>query len=177
MRKVSGSFILLLFLVIYIAAYVFFIAVIPPTLDDLRYSVESEQAIRKVEVTDIIKEKGKETLYKLDVQFCSSPVTIPESIYMEYIGDENNAITVTSETLAIFYGYKNLPEIRYETDFSKEKGNFKCIYIGATIFPWENADTYWNKERVLKEAEELIADKHRAVNNRTVVPENAKAFE
>lgn len=160
----------------YFFTYLSFILFAPPTLEDMRYVVESEQEIRKVEVLDVIREKNKEAMYKIDLNYGPSPVTIPESTYMEYIGEGNNAITVTEETLTIYYGYKKWG-IGFETDFSKENGDFKCQCIGATVFPWEDTDTYWTEERILKKAEKLIANKHQALNDRTTVPENAKAFE
>lgn len=163
-------------IIVYMVLLLIFHQFSPPELSDLRYFIESEQKIRKVEVIDIIKEKDKETQYKLDVEFCSRTVIIPESVYMEYIGEGNNAITVTAETLAIYYGYKYFILPDYETDFSKKDGDFRCIYISSTVFPWENVDTYWTKERILKEAEELIADKHQALNERTEVPEDVKAI-
>lgn len=166
--------------VVYFIAGLIHFGFIPPTLDDLRYCIETEQKIRKVEVIDIVKEKDKEPMYRLEIELYSSPVIIPESVYMEYIGEGNNAITVTAETLSIYYGYdysgynKIFP--CYETDFSKKDGYFKCIYISSVVFPWEDVETYWTDERIIKKAEDLIANKHQALNRRTEVPENAKKF-
>lgn len=160
--------------VVYVIAGIIHTVFIQPTLNDLRYTIKSEQVVRKVEVKEVIREKNKEPMYKIN--YGPSNVTIPESVYMEYIGEENNAITVIIEELAIYYGYKTRG-IGYETDFSKKDGKYYYMYECVTIFPWEDVDIYWTKERILKEAERLIEDKYLATIKRTKVPENIKEFD
>lgn len=70
----------------------------------LSYEVVSKEERLKVSVTEIIKEKAKEDIYVIDIDYpnCDLSRNISKSVYEQYIGDENNTITVKIDSLVMW---------------------------------------------------------------------------
>lgn len=110
--------------------------------DKLAYEITSEENQYKVKTTDVVKEKGKETTYTIELDGSDFCLTIPESVYNEYIGDKYNTITVKEEYLTVYIASK--------------PNNFKSYEIRdlrRCSFPWDNKPV---EEFTKENAEEVI---------------------
>lgn len=93
------------------------------------YKTRSWETQDTVEVKHIAREKGKEAIYTIDT-FWAGEVEIPESIYLEYIGEDNNTVTVRIEDLDIYVAAK---WIGLSFDKSALRG------LSRVSYPWEEA--------------------------------------
>lgn len=96
--------------------------------DKLAYKITSEENQYKVELTDVNKEKGRETTYTIYLKYGDfGPLTLPENVYNEYIGDEYNTITVKEEYLTIYIANK-------PNNFT----SYKIRKLKRYSFPWDD---------------------------------------
>ena len=101
------------------------------------YKTKSYDKKVNVEVDHIYKEKGKETIYEIDTWYNDENISIPESMYLEYIGDENNTITVRYEELYIY-----LATAKFGYSFDKSV----VWSFTRTFYPWESTKTFSTEE-------------------------------
>lgn len=85
--------------------------------DDIYYKIYNDENVTyKVKVDDILKEKGKEPLYKLSLYDVEDKtferhLDMKESQYKKYIGEESNCITFSTSTLYLLAPCKDRKEL------------------------------------------------------------------
>lgn len=77
------------------------------TEERIVHEVGSEEEKVQVSVVNVAKEKGKEDIYTIELDifglsFLDNKRTIPASVYNEYIGAENNTITVKRDYIEVY---------------------------------------------------------------------------
>lgn len=122
------------------------------TDDTIAYKVVSDECRTYVSVENVIKEKGKEDMYRLSFSDTRLPdhIEIPASIYNEYIGEGNNAITYKSEEINL-----------YVADFllgaSFDSSDIYSVYRYS--LPWENQDISFSEDNINEFKNLLVKDK------------------
>lgn len=114
----------------------------------MAYDVISNEQQIDIGVKHIAKEKGKEPIYTLSC-FYDSSLKIPESIYKEFIGDENNTITIHEEELTFY-----VADAWFGFGFDDALNYSLCRYS----YPWEEPAKPFSIEEI-KEAAEVFIDK------------------
>lgn len=140
-------------------------------VDQLRYDIVKSEGMAKVEVLDVFKQKGKETLYKIHVTYEEAgfpdsfrekdTLTIPESVYLEHVGEGNNAVTVKLESLYVFKGalrFSLNSGLVMSFDVSEGYGvTGKAMHIHT--LPWEE-EKHFTDEDVIQLAEYVSNDNY-----------------
>lgn len=103
----------------------------------IAYKTEYYEKQQKVKVENISKEKGKEAIYTIST--FSGEAEIPESIYLEYIGDENNTITLRVEELSIYVATSMF-------GLSFDESEIRCLE--RISYPWEDCPQKFSDEEI-----------------------------
>ncbi len=159
---------ILLIIVIAGSIIVFYNRVIKKDISDLRYTIETTEQRRKVEVKEIFKEKGKEDKYRIEI--FDGETEIPKSIYEKYIGDENNTITVQESEVHIYIGDTHLLPI--PTSFS---GDVSTVVESRFSYPWESKVKPYTKEEARALAMSYLKGDV-SINGVSADPENLQEF-
>lgn len=138
-------------------------------LEDLRYTTEYYEDTSKVRVKEILREKGKETQYVIEI--IEGETTIPESVFNEYIGEGNNVITITKATTSIYIG-QPFP-FGCETSFD---GRLKMLYRQRFAYPWQENVQPYTEEEVKMLAKQYLNDEIEPNGSAGALPDDAKAF-
>lgn len=138
--KAARSFVLGIFcLAIVVALTLTWIFVDPCHIaeEKLAYQVESYDRQEKIIVKDIIKEQGKEPIYKVGCFW--GTWEIPEADYKAYIGNENNAVTLHFEKVTVYVSHSVLS---HDFDASHTYSLYRISH------PWEPEASAFNNEEV-----------------------------
>lgn len=134
-------------------------------ISDLGYVTSYGEERQTVEVKEVLKEKGKEAQYVISVSNVNEDgITIPESVYNKYIGDENNTITVKRASVDVYVGHSYPLGIR--TSFSGESKRLRYIWEERFSYPWEEDAAPYTEEEAKKLAEAYL-DGNRKTNGST----------
>ncbi len=113
--------------------------------DKVAYKTSSSDSQQVVKVEKTIREKNKEAIYTISTVSGGS-CEIPESIYNEYIGNDNNAITLHRETLTLYIASKRFG---YSFDESEVRG------LERKSYPWEDPAKPFTEEEIRQAVEVL----------------------
>ena len=93
----------------------------------------------KVAILDVVREKDKEPMYTIEFTDVGRKYEIPESTYMEYIGEDANAITINASkiSMAVKAG-------RFGTTWDEAKTY--AVYRYKT--PWESGTISFTQQEV-----------------------------
>lgn len=158
----------LLLIVIAGGIIAFYNKVIKKDISDLRYTIETGEERRKVEVKEIFREKGKEDKYRIEI--FDGETEIPKSVYEKYIGDENNTITVQVSEMCVYIGNTHLLPI--PTSFS---GDISTIVDSRFSYPWESKVKPYTKEEARALAMSYLKG-DASINGVAEDPENLQEF-
>ena len=120
---------ILLGTVLVVNIMVFYDNVKKKEMSDLRYTIETREERRKIKAKEILKEKGKEDRYRIEI--FDDETEIPASIYEEYIGDENNTISIQISEMIVYVG--NTPIFSTSPSFS---GEIRVVCESRISYPW-----------------------------------------
>lgn len=109
----------------------------------MSYKTKYYETLKTIEVKEIKKEKNKEALYVIHVDSYGE-TTIPESTYLEYIGDENNAITLTVSEAYIYINKQDINHII--------RGDYPGIHLVQMSLPWDNKVTPYSEDQIKETA-------------------------
>lgn len=119
----------------------------------IAYSIVKKENIRTfVKIEDVIKEKDKEDVYILSFSAFSNKVELPASVYEEYIGEGNNAITYESESVDLYVADK---WFGFSFDTSKNFG------VERNKLPWQDKDISFSDAEVEKFATTLLEKRNK----------------
>lgn len=114
----------------------------------IAYNVEKRESERtSVKVENIIKQKGNEDVYVLSFSDFSSTLELPASMYQEYIGEGNNAISYDCETLSFY-----IADEWYGFSFDTSK----LFGVRRIALPWENKEVSFSSTEIKEFAETLM---------------------
>lgn len=106
--------------------------------DKVAYKTSSSDSQQVIKVEKTIREKDKDAIYAISTVSGGS-CEIPESIYNEYIGDDNNAITLHCETLTLYVASKRFG---YSFEESEVRG------LKRVSYPWEETAKPFTEEEI-----------------------------
>lgn len=107
------------------------------------YKTEKWEAQDTVKVKHIAREKGKEAIYTVDSSW-GGEVRIPENTYLQYIGEENNTVTIQVEELTIYIATK-----RSGFDETEQRTFWR------TSYPWEEKPQEFSHDEIVEAINEL----------------------
>lgn len=120
--------------------------------DTIAYQITTDEVRTLVTVKQVYREKGKEDIYLIDfANALHDEVEIPASIYMQYIGDDNNTITLTKTTLSIA-----VAAVEFGTSFNEAR----LYQVYRYNLPWENDDIEFTQANAICFMEMLRDDKY-----------------
>ena len=103
----------------------------------LAYLTKCYEETEDIEVKDILREKGKEPIYTIEIN--GEEVDIPESIYLKHIGDENNSITLRIEELSVFIA-RDMLGFSFDTS--------DTISLLRISYPWEGTPQKFSEREI-----------------------------
>lgn len=137
-------------------------------MSDLRYTIETKEERRKIKAKEILKEKGKEDRYRIEI--FDDETEIPASIYEEYIGDESNMLTIQESEMIVYVG--NTSIFHTSSSFS---GEINVICESRISYPWEcDVKPYTEKDAKALAMSYLKGDV--SINGVYTDPENLREF-
>ena len=99
--------------------------------DRIAYEAYSETEQVRVEVVEVMREKDKEPIYRLAIDGNRiNTIELEESVFLEYIGEGNNTISIQVETLR-FYIDDSL--FKWDIDFT----DYYICRLCRIAYPWE----------------------------------------
>lgn len=101
-RKLALSMLaeILLILLFVVAIVIYYNNVIKKDISDLHYKIATGEEQEIIENLEVIKEKGKEPIYRFDI--LGKQIEVQEAVYEEYIGDGNNAISIQTSEMKVY---------------------------------------------------------------------------
>ncbi len=104
----------------------------------------------KVEVLDIVREKDKEPMYKIELTDIGKKYEISESTYMKFIGTDANALTINASTISVAVKASN---------FGKSWDEAKTYSVYRYKMPWETDTISFTQTEIQQFFDLLCEDK------------------
>ena len=159
---------LLLTLIIYtmLQSDIVFFGKISTDLKDFRYKIDNKEILAKVNIDEVLKEKGKDARYLISVyegeQFLEK-IEISGTTYSLFIGEENNAVKIIENNLIIY-----MARISRFTKKAKFKGELYSIELNKIIYPWSDSNELMDEHYARKIVETDGFRSNRFFNNRRI---------
>lgn len=118
--------------------------------EHIAYQVKDYTIRSKVEVLDVIREKDKETMYKIELTDIDKKYEISESTYMKFIGADANALTINASTISMAVKAGN---------FGKSWDEAKTYSVYRYKMPWESDTISFTQTEIQQFFDLLCEDK------------------
>ena len=159
LKNIGGTLVVIAGAILILFAIFGFIAMIAEVVYDMNaplsfnenhvaYKIKDYQIRSEVEVLEIIREKDKEPISNITLIDIDKKMEIPESTYMEYIGEGNNALTIDASCV-------KLAVKTAKFGFSWEKAKTYSVY--RYKMPWTE-DTISFTENEAQQFFDMLSD-------------------
>lgn len=120
------------------------------SVDRLTYKISNSSYEVPVKVTDITKGTEKEPIYTLKIAGTNNAAAIPESLYMDYIGEGNNTIMVQKSSIDI---------IMAAAWFGTSDANGYSYTWDRVVYPWEGELIAFTEQDVIAASDAIVDTK------------------